>query len=236
MVCESSTLKSVLMLIRVIPPVFRMHCSISLLKRSTKCSHRAAQPILCTQATCAKVSQDIVHGVSATQPVTTSPQLEHFPCQHGTGTLPSLAQADIQVMPITAFGISTFISRYSKALPAGAAHAVPDSQPTEEDPGKHSQTSMLPSQQSDVHKQQRPLALLRAAAAKRALDRDAAGSRAGPMKQPRSSDARPCRSEHSVATPGQLAWLAAHIAVGIVAVHESPKTVSAFVISNTWPY
>ena len=153
------------------------------------------------------------------------PSWRHCPCQHGTGTLPSLAQADIQVMPIRAFGISTLISRYSKALPAGAAHAVPDSQPTEEDPGKHSQTSMLPSQQSDVHKQQRPLALLRAAAAKRALDRDAAGSRAGPMKQPRSSDARPCRSEHSVATPGQLAWLAAHIAGGIVAVYVSPKTV-----------
>ena len=173
-----------------------------------------------------------MHGVSTTQAVKASPKLEHFPCQHSTGILPSLAQADIQVMPPRASGISTFISRYTRAFPAGAAHAIPDSQPTEEDPGRHSQADLLLSEQNDVRKQQRPLALLRAAAPKRARDRDEAGSKAKPVKQPRSGDGHPCRSEHPVETPGPLVLLAIQDRSVVVAICVNTKDYVS--LCNLW--
>ena len=96
---------------------------------------------------------------------------------------------------------SPFLSpNIERLIPAGATHAIPDSQPTEESPGKRSWDGMLPSQQNDARKQQRPLTLLRAAAAKRALDRDGAGRKAKPAKQPRSGDSP--FLQNTVATSG----------------------------------
>ena len=129
---------------------------------------------MCTQAV-----QLNVHGVSAVQPVRQSCQLEHL-SQQATGELHSLLLTDTQHM--TLGPLASADSFRSRLLPAGVAHAIPDSQPTDEKIGRLPQDGPLPSKLNHVRKQ-RPSVLLRAAAAKRALDRDEAASKAKPAKQ-----------------------------------------------------
>ena len=173
----------------------------------TKCLHCVAQPIFCTQAECAENGQFDMHDVSAAQPVRKLCQLEQISCHHATGEVSSSRQTQ-RLCHSEPLASALASPKIPSLFPAGAAHATPDSQPSEEDPGRHGQNGKLPLQQNGVCKQQKPLALLRAAGAKRALDRDEAGSEAKSAKQTRAGNACPCRSEHTVARLGPLVPLA----------------------------
>ena len=174
--------------LRAFPMMLHMHCSVITLRRPYACtvqpspsSARKPKARMSIRALCMRRRQV---GLS-----------EHLP---SWSTVPvSMIQVHCFHSPrqTTAHAMQPMASplpfpNIERLVPAGAAHAIPDSQPTKESPGKHSWNGTLPSQQNDVRKQQRPLTLLKAAAAKRALDRDGAGRKAKPAKQPRSGDAR----------------------------------------------